>query len=105
MNIKQRRYEIINIPHDFCAYQSTSSWVCPCTVAMLKAKNSGIVKGSLYSSIVVVSIACPIHIGLEQGSWRFTLKNRHPSLLCKVYGAKNDDSAVYLGYVTLLYLL
>ena len=28
-------------------YQSVSSWVCPHTVAMLKAKNSGIVKGSL----------------------------------------------------------
>ena len=33
---QQRRYKVINnIPRDFCAYESTSSWVCPHAVAML----------------------------------------------------------------------
>ena len=27
ITINQRRYEVINIPRDFCAYQCTSSWV------------------------------------------------------------------------------
>ena len=35
----------------------------------------------------------------------FTLKNRHRSLLCKVYGDKSDDSAAYLGHMMLSYLL
>ena len=28
------------IPHYFCAYQSASSWVCPCIVAVLKLKKT-----------------------------------------------------------------
>ena len=34
----QRRYEIVNILHDFCAYQCVSLWACPHTVAALKLK-------------------------------------------------------------------
>ena len=47
--LNQRRYEIVNIPHDPCAYQCASSWVCPSynTVAVLKLKNRGIPKESL----------------------------------------------------------
>ena len=51
------------------------------------------------SSTIVVLIACQIriHVGLEWGSQGFTLENCHQILLCKVYGDKSDDSAVYLG--------
>ncbi len=39
----QRRYEIINIPRDLCAYQYVCHRRCvPHTVAVLKLKNCGI---------------------------------------------------------------
>ena len=37
-NEGQRRYEIINIPRDFCPYQCTSPWACPHTVAVFKPR-------------------------------------------------------------------
>ena len=71
---------------------------------MLKLKTRRDPQG-FASSTIVVLIASHIYIGLERGSQGFTLKNRHQSLLCKVYGDKSDDSAVYPGHVTLSYLL
>ena len=47
----QRRYEIISIPREFCAYQCASSWTCLHTVAVLKLKNCGIPKGSLAQTL------------------------------------------------------
>ena len=39
--VGQRRYEVIKIPCDFCAYQCVSLWVYPHIVAVLKLKIVG----------------------------------------------------------------
>ena len=102
----QRRYGIINIPRDFCAYQCTSWWVCPHAVAVLKLRSLQGISSS--NVIIIVSISDHSHIYLScliWGSWGITLKNRHQSLLCKVYGNKSDDTAILSEHVIISYLL
>ena len=84
----QRRYEIINIPCDFYAYQSTSLWVCPHIVPVLKLKNCGILKGSLAQTLWFWSLVTFIlvWIGDPEGS---LLK-----ITIKVYYAKSTGIKV-----------
>ena len=92
----QRRYEIVNIPHDFFAYQCASTHVIQvmtpygCCFEAKKLRDPQRFT-SLSSSVLTTNHN---HTGFIWGSTGFTLENHSRSLLCKVYGNKSDDSAV-----------
>ena len=73
----QRRYEIINIPHDSCAYQCVSSWVCPSYCCCVEAQKSRDPQGipSLNSVVSIVDHGHNI-ICFVWGSRGITLENR-----------------------------
>ena len=85
-----RRYEIINIPRDFFAYQCVSTRVIKvmtpysCCFEAYKLRDPQRFT-SLSSSVL---IANHNHTGFIWGSTGFTLENHCQSLLCKVYGNK-----------------
>ena len=67
---------------------------------VLKLKTCGI-----SSSNVIASIADHSHTFFAWGSRGIPLENRHQSLLCKVYGAKSDDTALLSEHAIISYLL
>ena len=57
------------------------------------------------SSNIIVSITDHSHAVFVWGSRGITLENHHQSLPCKVYGDKNDDTALLSEHVVISYLL
>ena len=78
LTLGQRRYEIINIPHDLCEYQCVSLWVCPSYSHCVEAQKSRDPQG-IPSLNSVISIADHGHICFVRGSRGITFENRRRS--------------------------
>ena len=86
MNTVQRKYEIINIPHDFLhtiARRLASSRSWPHIVAVLKLKNCNILKGSPAQTLQFWSLVTTIPV------WCKDARGSPMKIAAKVYNVKS----------------